>query len=108
MDFPNTAIYWLCLYLADSSSSGRYDGVNKQQVEKDLEFAIQSYRSTLKQRDSVLEEVGQLRMENEVLTNQTRIKTIELDELKQKYNSLTAKIFHLRGLVSVSVCSCFV
>ena len=78
--------------------SGRYDGANKQ-VKKDLEFAIESYRSTLKQRDSVLEEVGQLRMENEVLTNQTRIRTQELDELKQKYNNVKIKMFHLNGMV---------
>ncbi|XP_062502363.1 caspase recruitment domain-containing protein 14-like isoform X2 [Corticium candelabrum] len=83
---------------ADSSMSGRYDGANKQ-VKKDLEFAIESYRSTLKQRDSVLEEVGQLRMENEVLTNQTRIRTQELDELKQKYNNVKIKMFHLNGMV---------
>ena len=92
-----------CLLFIDSNNSGRHDGVNKQ-AEKDLEFAIQSYHSTLKQRDSLLEEVGQLRMENDVLTNQARIKTQELNELRQKHNSLSSKAFDLRGMVSPTTC----
>ena len=61
--------------------------------------SLQNYALALSQRDVVLKEFSQLKMEKDVLINQVKIKVQELDDLKQKYNGLKSKANNLKSLV---------
>eukprot|EP00118_Oscarella_pearsei_P001920 m.8904 g.8904 ORF g.8904 m.8904 type:complete len:834 (+) comp20963_c0_seq2:88-2589(+) len=67
--------------------------------EKELKATVQNYKAALKERDAVLNEFSQLKMENELFTNQAKIKSQEFDELKQKYTTLKSKAVQLKSLV---------